>query len=74
MELLLGGVMVMAKTKRVPIKEPTWKELGKMKEAGQTYDDLIKELIQEANRSKLAQKIRESKEKDEEELISVDEL
>ncbi|MBS3812758.1 MAG: hypothetical protein ACOC88_02325 [Candidatus Bipolaricaulota bacterium] len=64
----------MAETKRVRIKESTWKELGKMKEAGQTYDELIRELIQEANRSKLAKKIRESKEKDEEELISVDEL
>lgn len=71
---MLGGVIVMAKTKRVPIKEPTWKELGKMKEAGQTYDDLIKELIQEANRSKLAKKVRENREKDENELLSVDEL
>lgn len=64
----------MAKTKRVPIKEPTWKKLGKMKEAGQTYDDLIKELIQEANRAKLAKKVKESKEKDEDELIPLDEL
>lgn len=64
----------MAKTKRVPIKEPTWKKLGKMKEAGQTYDELIKELIQEANRAELAKKVKESKEKDEDELISLDEL
>lgn len=66
--------MVMAKTKRVPIKEPTWKKLGKMKEAGQTYDDLIKDLIQEANRAELAKKVKESKEKDEDDLISLDEL
>ncbi len=64
----------MASTKRVPVSEPTWKELGKMKEAGQTYDELIKELIQEANRAELAKKVRESMEKDEDELIPLDEL
>lgn len=64
----------MASTKRVPVSEPTWKELGKMKEAGQTYDDLIKDLIQEANRTELAKKVRESMEKDEEELVTLDEL
>lgn len=64
----------MASTKRVPVSEPTWKELGKMKEAGQTYDDLIKELIQEANRAELAKKVRESMEKDEDELVPLDEL
>ena len=64
----------MVSDKRVPVSEPTWKELGRMKEAGQTYDELIRKLIQEANRSKLAKKIRESKEKDKEELFSVDEL
>lgn len=64
----------MVSDKRVPVSEPTWKELGRMKEAGQTYDELIKELIQKANRAKLAKKVRENREKDEDELILVDEL
>jgi len=64
----------MVSDKRVPVTEPTWKELGRMKEAGQTYDELIRELIQEANRAKLAKKVRENRAKGTEELISVDEL
>lgn len=64
----------MVSDKRVPVSEPIWKELGKMKEAGQTYDELIRELIQEANQAKLAKKIKGNREKDEEELVSVDEL
>ncbi|MEF8799181.1 MAG: hypothetical protein V5A79_07180 [Candidatus Bipolaricaulota bacterium] len=64
----------MVSDKRVPVSEPTWKELGRMKEAGQTYDELIKELIQKANRARLAKKVRENREKDEDELVLVDEL
>lgn len=71
---MLGGELAMVSDKRVPVSEPTWKELGRMKEAGQTYDELIKELIQEANKAKLAKKVKESRAKDEEELVSVDEL
>jgi len=61
-------------TKRVPIKEPTWKKLGKMKEAGQTYDDLIRELLQKAKRAELANKAQSTKNKEEDKLTSIDEL
>lgn len=60
--------------KRIAVSEPTWKELGRRKQAGQTYDDLIKELLQKANRVELAKKAKESKEKDEEELMPIDEV
>ncbi|ADN36170.1 conserved hypothetical protein [Methanolacinia petrolearia DSM 11571] len=32
--------------KRIPIKEPTWRELHDLKKAGQSYDDLISEMIE----------------------------
>ncbi len=41
-------------TKRIPVSVEMWKQLGKLKEAGQTYDDLIKELLQARNRRELA--------------------
>ena len=44
-------------TKRIPLSEERWKELGKLKEAGQTYDDLMGELIQAHNRQQLAKKM-----------------
>lgn len=40
--------------KRIPVSEDRWKELGRLKEAGQTYDELIGELVQAHNRRELA--------------------
>jgi predicted CopG family antitoxin len=31
--------------KRISVKEPTWKELHNLKSAGQSYDELIAEMI-----------------------------
>jgi len=47
----------MTALKHIPVSEHTWKLLGKMKEAGETYDLLLQKLIQEANRNVLAEKI-----------------
>ena len=52
----------MAALKHLPVSEQTWKILGKMKEAGQTYDQLVQLLIWEVNRTKLAEKARLAKE------------
>jgi len=46
--------MTQLMTKRIPVSEDRWKELGKIKEAGQTYDELISKLIQAHNRMELA--------------------
>ncbi len=58
--------------KRIPVSVDRWKELGKLKEAGQTYDELLKEMIQTYNRAQLAEKIRASREMDESELIPLE--
>jgi len=64
----------MAATKRIPVTEERWKELSDLKKAGETYDELLEQLIQEHNRRQLADRVREVREADEEELTSVDEL
>jgi len=46
--------MAQLMTKRIPVSEDRWKELGRIKEAGQTYDALIGELVQAHNRRELA--------------------
>ena len=46
--------MAQIMTKRIPVSEGRWKELGKIKEAGQTYDELLGELVQAYNRRELA--------------------
>lgn len=64
----------MAATKRIPVTEERWSELNDLKEAGQTYDELLKELIQQRNQRQLAERVRSVREVDEEELTSLDEL
>jgi predicted CopG family antitoxin len=61
-------------SKRIPVTEDRWKELKELKVADQTYDELLKELIQERNRSQLAERVRSVREADKEELTSLDEL
>ncbi|MGM5485230.1 MAG: hypothetical protein ACQEP1_05155 [Nanobdellota archaeon] len=48
-------------TKRIPVSENTWKELGRIKEAGQTYDELLGDMTKAYNRRKLASSARAAK-------------
>jgi predicted CopG family antitoxin len=60
--------------KRIPVTEERWRELNELKEAGQTYDDLLEELLQEHNRRQLAERARTVREADTEELTPLDDL
>jgi len=61
-------------TKRIPVTEERWKELSELKDAGETYDDLLRELIQEHQRRQLAERTNAVREADSDELTSLDEL
>ena len=41
-------------TKRIPVSPETWKEMGRMKEAGQSYDALLRDMMLAYNRQQLA--------------------
>lgn len=60
--------------KRIPVTEQRWAELNELKAAGQTYDELLEEFIQEHQRRQLADRVREVREADSEELTPLDEL
>jgi len=60
--------------KRIPVTEKRWEELNDIKGAGQTYDELLAELVQSYNRERLAERAREVQEADEQELTPLDEL
>lgn len=60
--------------KRIPVTEERWKELHDLKGPGETYDELLAQLIEEHNRRQLAERARELREADESELTSLDEL
>ena len=50
--------MTQIMTKRIPVSENRWKQLGQIKQAGQTYDELLGEMMQAYNRRELAIHIR----------------
>lgn len=52
----------MSADKRIPVSEERWRELGEMKDAGQTYDDLLQDLIQIKKEHRLAEMVREKRE------------
>jgi len=60
--------------KRIPITEETWLELNELKRAGETYDELLGELIKEHERHQLAERVRAVRKADSEELESLDDL
>lgn len=63
----------MAATKRIPVSEETWKKLGKEKEPGQTWDQLLEDLRIEAEKARLAKNAKEMKE-GEVETVSLDDV
>lgn len=60
--------------KRIPVTEERWQELSELKEAGETYDELLETLIREHNRRQLVETVREVRDADEAELTPLDEL
>lgn len=60
--------------KRIPVTEERWAELNELKAAGQTYDELLAELIREHERRQLAERAATVRAADEDELTALDEL
>lgn len=61
-------------TKWIPVTEERWKALNELKGPGETYDDLLAELIQEHNQRELAEHATEVRDADSDELSSLGEL
>lgn len=45
-------------TKRIPVTEKIWQELGGLKKAGQTYSELLAELVEERKKTCLFEEMR----------------
>jgi predicted CopG family antitoxin len=60
--------------KRIPVTEETRKELHDLKEPGQTYDDLLKELAQQRRRQELEQRFQQLEEADRDELTPLEDV
>lgn len=55
----------MSTSKRIPVSKEHWKELGDLKEAGQSWDDVIGELVDHYKKARLFREVREARENDE---------
>jgi predicted CopG family antitoxin len=45
-------------TKRIPVTERMWQELSRLKKAGQTYSELLAELVEEHKKTCLFNEMR----------------
>jgi len=64
----------MSADKRLPVTEETRKELHELKEPGQTYDDLLKELAQQRRRQDLEQRFQQLEEADRDEMTPLSDV
>jgi predicted CopG family antitoxin len=48
----------MAAVKRIPVTEPVWRELSEMRSAGQTYAELLEDMIEERKKRRLEEDVK----------------
>lgn len=51
--------IIMTAVKRIPVTEPVWKDLSEMRAAGQTYADLLSDMIEERKKRRLEEDVKE---------------
>lgn len=62
----------MSAEKRIRVSEERREQLHEMKGVGESYDDVLAELIREHNRRELAERMREVDEMDADEMVRLD--
>jgi len=50
----------MPANKRIPVSEDRWRELGDLKRAGQTWDELLGEMAESYKKRRLAELLEET--------------
>ncbi|MEF8821572.1 MAG: hypothetical protein V5A52_04795 [Halovenus sp.] len=64
----------MSADKRIPVTEKTHKELHDLKEPGQTYDELLRELAKQRRRKELENRFRDIEEADTDDLTTLEDV
>jgi len=65
---------IMSAVKRIPVTEPVWKDLAEMRSAGQTYTDLLAEMIEDRKKRRLEEDVRKWSSRNKEEYVSLPEI
>lgn len=66
--------MIMPAVKRIPVTEPVWKDLAEMRAAGQTYTDLLAEMIEDRKSRRLEEDVRTWSKRKREGYVSLSEI
>jgi len=64
----------MAAVKRIPVTEPVWKDLAEMRSAGQTYTDLLAEMIEDRKKRRLEEDVRKWTSRKKKDFVSLSEI
>ncbi len=64
----------MAAVKRIPVTEPVWKDLAEMRSAGQTYTDLLAEMIEDRKKGRLEEDVRKWTSRKKKDFVSLSEI
>lgn len=55
----------MTATKRIPVSEMVWRELSELKQPGQTFDQLLSEIIEREKKYRLMEDMKRIEEEEE---------
>jgi predicted CopG family antitoxin len=64
----------MAAVKRIPVTEKVWKDLAEMRWAGQTYTDLLAEMIEDRKKRRLEEDVRQWSRRKKKDYVSLPEI
>lgn len=65
---------IMSAVKRIPVTEAVWKDLAEMRSAGQTYADLLAEMIEDRKQRRLEEDVRKWSSRKKEDYVSFSEI
>ncbi|MDO9550772.1 MAG: hypothetical protein Q7J03_07335 [Methanoregula sp.] len=66
--------MIMPAVKRIPVTEPVWRDLAEMRSAGQTYTDLLSEMIEDRKKRRLEEDVKKWSGRKKKDYVSLSEI
>ena len=66
--------MIMSAVKRIPVSEPIWKDLAEMRSAGQTYSELLADMIEERKKRRLEEDVKRWSQRKKGDYVSLSEI
>ena len=64
----------MPAVKRIPVTEPVWKDLAEMRSPGQTFTELLSEMIEERKKRRLEEDVKMWSRRKKKEYVSLSEI